>query len=219
MMRKDLGALTLKSAILWSVPGLTLFAIGTLWFLLGGPGGMEDDILRWIAEQRGPMINGFFTGVTLSGEFYFTLPLTIIFLVILASSGRKKLSMKLLVVGIFLNLMTLFLKVITARERPDEATWLVATFSSSFPSGHCIVAVSLYSALMISFWSIRPRSFAPVFAAWFLFSILMGVSRLFVGVHYPSDVVAGLGISYALFPFLQLMIYPEMNKPKKFVEE
>ncbi|MBN1390313.1 MAG: phosphatase PAP2 family protein [Candidatus Thermoplasmatota archaeon] len=218
-MRKGERVPNSKNAILWSIPGFVLLMIGTVWFLLGDRGGIEDGILEWIGGIRGPLINGLFMGVTLSGNFAFTLPLTILFLLALASSGRKRLSLKLSLAGVILILLTLFLKVITSRERPEEITWMVDPYGESFPSGHCIVAVSLYGAIMMTLGSIRPEWSGVLFAAWFLFSLLMGASRIFMGVHYPSDVVAGLGISYAAFPFLHMMIRRDLVHRRKEKEE
>lgn len=200
----------MRNSLLWSIPGWALFTIGTVWFLLGDPGGIEDGILEWIDGMRGPLINGFFKGVTLSGDFAFTLPVTLLFLLALVCSGRKRLSLRLLFAGAILTVSTLFLKIITSRDRPEEITWLVGTYSESFPSGHCVIAVSLYGAIMIALGSTRPRWSAPLFVAWFIFSLLMGASRLFVGVHYPSDVVAGLGISYAALSLLRPVIKSEL---------
>jgi undecaprenyl-diphosphatase len=77
-----------------------------------------------------------------------------------------------------------------ARPRPDAHLHLVGTRTDSFPSGHAASAVMVWMTLALLIprearWR-RPALFAAALA-----SILAGVSRPMLGVHYPSDVVAG----------------------------
>jgi len=85
------------------------------------------------------------------------------------------------------------LKTAFQRARPD-IQHLIAVGGYSFPSGHAMVATVFYGMLGYLIWlNLRERSktawIVPVLTALLIFSI--GVSRIYLGVHFPSDVLAG----------------------------
>ncbi len=81
------------------------------------------------------------------------------------------------------DLSTRVLQVIVGRERPNEPLLVGHPHSHSFPSGHA--ATSFACATVLS--SFAPRLRAPLFGL----ATLVALSRLYVGVHYPTDVAAG----------------------------
>jgi len=80
------------------------------------------------------------------------------------------------------------LKALFHRARPDVA---FASLGYSFPSGHSFAAVTLYG--MLAYWLVcaDPRRGAWVWSGAALLILLIGFSRVFLGVHYASDVAAG----------------------------
>ena len=80
------------------------------------------------------------------------------------------------------------LKALFHRARPDAA---FASLGYSFPSGHSFAAVTLYG--MLAYWLVRsgPRRGTWVWSGAALLILLIGFSRIFLGVHYLSDVAAG----------------------------
>jgi undecaprenyl-diphosphatase len=87
------------------------------------------------------------------------------------------------------------LKQIFARPRPHLLPWLTAASGWSFPSGHALNAATVAGLLA---WLIgrRPSGWRGValVAALALWAALVGVSRVYLGVHYPSDVLASLAL-------------------------
>ena len=93
-------------------------------------------------------------------------------------------------------------KAQTARIRPAEQPPLVDTHNLAFPSGHAANATIVFLALAFLLTSTWPRRALAVWGAVWL-SILVGVSRLVLGVHWPSDVIAGW--AFGLFWTLLLL--------------
>ena len=87
------------------------------------------------------------------------------------------------------------LKVAFERPRP-EGDALVAVSSTAFPSGHTTTATTIATALAVIAWPTRWRW--PVVAAAVVFSLAMGVSRVYLGVHWPSDVLGGLALGFTI---------------------
>jgi undecaprenyl-diphosphatase len=94
------------------------------------------------------------------------------------------------------------LKQAFSRERPDIVPHLREVMSSSFPSGHALTSAAVYLTLGVLLMRIAEGRLAKYYclAAAMFVTFLVGVSRVFLGVHYPSDVAAGwlIGMSWAL---------------------
>jgi undecaprenyl-diphosphatase len=107
--------------------------------------------------------------------------------------------------GIILNNV---LKLGFARPRPTVLEWQAHAVSSSFPSGHAMSAAVVYGTVAYLAARLQQRRWARVatmvVAAIMIFLICL--SRLYLGVHYPSDVLAGVlvGLSWAAFCMVTL---------------
>jgi undecaprenyl-diphosphatase len=93
------------------------------------------------------------------------------------------------------------LKAIFGRERPDETLHLVEIDSLSFPSGHAMLSATIYLTLAVLLTRLadRRREKSYLLGAALLLSFAVGLSRVYLGVHYPTDVIAGwaAGIAWA----------------------
>ncbi|WP_246131847.1 phosphatase PAP2 family protein [Paenibacillus hemerocallicola] len=144
--------------------------------------GMENDRLTYILS--------FFTWIGTG------LPVAIItasaaLFLYAALKHRMELLLLVAVVG-GTGLLNYLLKLVFKRARP-EIYRIAEANGYSFPSGHSMVAFSLYGILAYLLWRHIPRRAGRIvlIAISSLFILTIGISRIYLGVHYPSDVLGG----------------------------
>lgn len=93
------------------------------------------------------------------------------------------------------GLINFFLKLSFARDRPELWNQLIVETNYSFPSGHAMLSSALAFSLVVVMWHTKLRWYAFVGATIYILAI--GFTRLYLGVHYPTDVVAGWCVSAA----------------------
>lgn len=126
-------------------------------------------------------------------------------LVFLFAFGRR--AEALLLAGSLIGASTLnaLLKLVLQRPRPDIVPHLAQVSSASFPSGHAMTAAAVYLTLGVMLAQAQPSRWARAYLLGFatLLVLLIGCSRVYLGVHWPSDVLAGwcFGSSWALCMF------------------
>ncbi len=87
------------------------------------------------------------------------------------------------------------LKHVVNRPRPDLVPHESYVYTASFPSGHSMMAAATYLTLALLLAQVEPRKRARAYfvGVALLLTVLVGVSRVYLGVHWPSDVLAGWG--------------------------
>jgi membrane-associated phospholipid phosphatase len=165
--------------------------------------GPDLAIALWVQSWRSPDLTGFFALVSWLGYF----PQGLIATIALAVALRRD---WLWVIGTFLaTLLNVVLKLLVARPRPTEEVVRVyaALQDQSFPSGHVVFYTSLFGFAIFLVYTHLPRSPARalVVAALALPIVLVGLSRVYLGHHWPSDVLGGYALAAAmLVPYCAL---------------
>ncbi len=124
--------------------------------------------------------------------------LTIIIAVLLGAlwwSGRMVQAVYLGVTGAAALVLNPLLKLVFERPRPASDA-LVAASSTAFPSGHTTTATAIATSIAVIAWPTRWRW--PVVVAAVLFPLAMAWSRVYLGVHWPSDVLGGLALGFTI---------------------
>lgn len=140
--------------------------------------------------------------VTALGGITLLLILTVIAVIALAAHGRRIHAQVLAAAVLLAQLSSALFKDYYVRPRPTFAIYGDLPASMSFPSGHSTVATATYFVLAVIVANLEPaRSMKMLaFAVAALLSLMVGASRVYLGVHWPSDVIAGwcLGAAWAL---------------------
>jgi undecaprenyl-diphosphatase len=132
------------------------------------------------------------------GSEFLVILMIVIFAAVLAFIGyRRELIFYLGVIGAS-ALLNLLLKAIFQRARPD-INRIVEASGFSFPSGHSMSAFTLYGITIYFLWKhLRHRWMRmAVILIGTVLIVMIGISRIYLGVHYPSDVIGGYLISAA----------------------
>lgn len=170
---------------------LPLYVFGQLAEEIYKKGGFVGDtpILRFLHRHASPTLDALMAVFSRAGA---PLPMGIFFaLVLLALVVRRRRGDALFFAFAVAGAMALNFgaKLLFGRARPDLWVSLVPENDYSFPSGHAMGSMALVAALASLAWRTRWRW--PVLVVGGLFVALVGLSRLYLGVHYPSDVLAG----------------------------
>ena len=163
----------------------------------------DESVLRWMERHQTPLVERLMVEVTMLGTWIVVLSIVGVAALFLWLTRHKYSATLLLVAtagGIGLNNI---LKVGFSRPRPQIFEWGTTVSSSSFPSGHAMSATVVYITVAYLAARLQKTHFARLatlaVAGFVVASICF--SRLYLGVHYPSDVVAGviIGLSWASF--------------------
>lgn len=103
------------------------------------------------------------------------------------------------------GLLNIVAKQFFARERPSLWESIAPEHNFSFPSGHAMGSMTLLVALALLSWPTRWRW--PVIGLMLPFTLVVGFSRLYLGVHYPSDILAGWAVATAWVVAVYLLVY------------
>lgn len=174
------------------------FSVLAVLVLNGVTTSFDEATLLWINQHASPGFDSFFVAFTeLGGLIVVTVVSALLFGYFLY---RKKYTKALLVAaGVGgAALMNIILKSIFDRPRPDLWEWLVVETHFSFPSGHATASMALAIVIVALLWKTKWRIVSIIGAAMYILSI--GFSRLYLGVHYPTDILGGwlLGAAWVL---------------------
>ena len=149
---------------------------------------------KWIEEAA--------RDITAMGSTSFLFILTALAALHLFLQREHRAALTLVVATVGGALVSQGLKELIRRPRPQVVPHLAQAFSASFPSGHSMLSAVVYltlGTLLARFTTSRALRLYYLSVAFFLM-LLVGTSRVFLGVHYPTDVLAGwlAGVAWAL---------------------
>lgn len=182
-------------------------------------GKYDTAVTDYITSFRSPELNNFFQFITDMGDVYAYIVMTTLAAIFFFFKLRnKRFIIQLLGVLIISALANIALKRAFNRARPT-IEHLVVVKSLSYPSGHAMSAMAFYGFLTYLIFQIKmPRWLRGILATIFIFLILsIGISRIYLGVHFPSDVAGGFiaGLIWVAFCIVLFNIFALLRLRKR----
>ena len=169
---------------------LAVLAAVWLVMLLLGTGDVDRDVLMALYAGDEPWLALGAIGVSYLGTWPMVVVVTILGAGWLLYLGKRRAALVLLIASFSGRLLVILEKAYFARLRPEEHMRLVEVHYESFPSGHSANSMIAYlSIALLAFDDPQHRRWAAAGAV--LLSVLIGVTRPMLGVHWPSDVIGG----------------------------
>jgi undecaprenyl-diphosphatase len=181
---------------------LLIFVRITRELIEGDVSALDNAILLAVAGMRTPWLTNAAVDVTALGSATLVILFSAFtFLILLVLRDRLG-ALQLLAASAGAGILTITTKSMIERVRPGEAQQLVVVSGFSYPSGHSVATCALYLtiAIVAGRHAGNSRARVAMFLAVPVVIILVGASRVYLGVHYPTDVVSGfsLGAAWAL---------------------
>jgi undecaprenyl-diphosphatase len=170
----------------------TIVILAAIWLamLLNGGGAIDRALYEALYAGHRPLLQEIARAFTLLGEPTLLIGAGILLALGLWWVGRGRLGLALLLVTMTGRGLSEAQKYWIARVRPGLEPHLVVVKTSSFPSGHATSSMIFYLSLALVFTAHSRRRVGAAAAA-ILLSLMIGTSRVMLGVHWPSDVIGG----------------------------
>lgn len=151
----------------------------------------EAGVLLWIHRHASVPLDIVFVFSHAIGTLTFLVPFVLLIVAWHTRRGERREAWTWVVVGLTTFALQEGVKALVARPRPELWPRLVETGGYAFPSGHALAAATFYPLLAWILTRTRPRLRLPALGAGVAVALLVGFGRLYLGVHWPSDVLGG----------------------------
>lgn len=154
---------------------------------------LDVTILKLLHSTSTPWLDHLAVAITqLGGAVFITVVVALLAIGLLTRRQTGAALTLILTVG-GAGILTIGLKLLFQRGRPSLWDVLTVETTYSFPSGHAVASSALGFALIILLWRTRWRTLSLAIGTGYI--IAVGLTRMYLGVHFPSDVFAGWLIS------------------------
>lgn len=194
---------------------LALFALWALSVLTedvleGDTARIDRAILLWLNEGATPFLDRAAVEITALGDTLVVVMVAVVAVSLLWLLGRRAYAGLLALSVSGGGIITPVLKAIFDRPRPQVFEWRAhyPESSAAYPSGHATMAVVTLAAMAFIIHRLADRRWVSVAALTVagIAIFLIGLSRLYLGLHFPSDVLAGYGIGFAWVVFCAVLV-------------
>ncbi|AYF53350.1 phosphatase PAP2 family protein [Clostridium botulinum] len=199
---------------LLSIGWITFFIIKLRDSFVAGGGKFDNIAINYVSSIRNHTLNKLVVIVSKSGDTIIAIIFTILVFLFFYIIRRKKEAWFYSITVLVIAIISQVFKFIVKRPRPT-GNWLVNIHGYSFPSGHSVL--SMTTALLIIYFvltNLRNKGLAILLSILiYIYGSLVGISRVYVGVHYISDVVGGWTLA-TICVFISLLIFNKINNKK-----
>ena len=190
--------------------GILIFATMVVMLLTNNVTGLDNSIYNIIISSKSDAMTTFMTIITMMCNTEFIIVATLLLVLLIKN---KKMGGMIASNVVLCSVINTIIKHIFLRPRPVGIK-LIEQGGYSFPSGHSMMAVAFYGLLIYIIWNTKWKNVWKIFTTTLLviLILLIGISRIYVGVHFASDVIAGLSISLSYLIIFIELIYKRVIK-------
>lgn len=156
-----------------------------------GSTGFDRSITSWSVDHRAAWLTTVARALSTIGSQKVLLPLVAVVAIVLVVRGARTPAGLLIVIWAGAIELYSLAKNVVDRPRPPMHLWLTSASSSSFPSGHATQSLSTFAALALVSAAVVPVARRPGLALAAVVAAGVGWSRVYLGVHWATDVLAG----------------------------
>lgn len=169
-------------------------------------------IISYIQSLENEYLTVFYKMITIIADIYQSAIITILLVTFLYFKKHYREALFLAITMTTCGLAMPLLKNIFRRERPNFYR-LIEISGYSFPSGHTTSATTMYLTLAIILLSIMKKlNKYFVFSIAVLGIVIIGSSRIYLGVHYPTDVMAGICLGISIVSTVYCLYYSNSSE-------
>lgn len=166
----------------------------------------DTTLLLWLHQFSNPMLDRVMLTITTLGNPRVVVPVAAVSLVILWLQRYKQEAKIFAIACLGGTILNTGMKLAFSKPRPELWHRLITETSFSFPSGHALGSVVLYGFLAYVLSIHYPKYSQIIYTLAGVLIIAIGLSRLYLGVHWPTDVLAGYGIGFLWLRVCILML-------------
>lgn len=151
--------------------------------------------LLWLHKHANPSLDAVMLTITQLGNPSFVVFIVVVSLAILWRRSRQE-ARVFAITCLGALILNTGLKLFFSKPRPQLWTLLISEKSFSFPSGHALGSLVLYGILAYLLTTHYPKYAKIIYSLAVVAIAAIGLSRLYLGVHWPTDVIAGYGVGF-----------------------
>lgn len=168
--------------------------------------GFDETILLWIHQFANPTLDAIALNITRLGNPTAVVLITLITLGILWQKRYRREAKIFLLNCLGGTILSYGLKLAFSKPRPQLWKLLISETSYSYPSGHALGSMVLYGFLVYLLSTHYPKYAKVFYSVATTLIAAIGLSRLYLGVHWPTDVMAGYGVGFLWITFCITML-------------
>ena len=163
------------------------------WLVIDGyAAAFENGVYSGLSGLISPAVTGIMIFITDFGSSGAIVMVCAVFLAL--PYTRKTFGVRAAITLAASALLTSALKNIVCRDRPPDVLWFITEHGYGFPSGHTLNSTALFALIALTVWrrTKSKKSRIPMLIIAIIVPLLIGISRIYLGVHSTGDVVGGL---------------------------
>ena len=162
-----------------------------------------DNYIINLFKYKSDILTNIMKIITFLGSALSIILLTVLLIIVVKGKRNKILILINVIVTTLLNQL---LKNVFQRGRPIDS--IIEESGYSFPSGHSMVSMAFYGFLIYLLYKSNIKYKGLIVGLLSVLIVLIGISRIYLGVHYPTDVIGGFTLSLSY-----LLLFIDITKP------